>query len=60
MFNKENVNKYKIKIIELYICVCVCVCVCVHSPATLLGTHVQLLGNTNCYTANHMAATQCI
>ncbi len=58
MFNKENVNKYKIKIIELYIYVCVCVCV--HSLATLLGTHVQLLGNTNCYTAYHMAATQCI
>ncbi len=31
----------------------------IYSPATLLGTRVQLLGNTNCYPANHMAATTC-
>ncbi len=32
----------------------------IHSPATLWGTHVQLHGNTNCYSANHNHTTQCI
>ncbi len=27
---------------------------------SLLGTPVQLLGNTGCWSANHMAAAQCI
>ncbi len=31
-----------------------------HTPAPLLGAPVQLYGNTNCQSANHMAATQCI
>ncbi len=54
----------------MYICVCVCVYIyiyiyiykyiCIHSPATILGAPVQLLGNTNCKSVNHMAATQCI
>ncbi len=56
MFNKENVNKYKIKIIDY---IYMCVCVYVHSPATLLGTHVQLLGNKLLYSQSH-GATQCI
>ncbi len=30
------------------------------SPDTFLGTPVQLLGNTNCQSANHTAATQWI
>ncbi len=42
---------------NLLICTCTHIYIYIHSPATLLGTPVQLLGNTNCKSANHMAAT---
>ncbi len=45
------------KCIDMHLYTHIYIYIYIHSPATLLGTPVQLLGNTNCKSANHMAAT---
>ncbi len=51
--NKRCINRGKNEFVLtltalIYMYVCMYVCMCIHSPASLLGTPVQLLGVTNC------------